>query len=307
MRGAAGRARSILRQYSGTSDFAWRYVLNARPTLLHGLRERPLRGEGARVLRDLNRDGIALTVGLGVVRRRWPPAGSAGGGRTMCRNAWPSRLWSREKPPTIRMPAIGSRSSCGCSGTPVRDWPRKRPGPRASSHAIPCRIPYRESPTCTSACTRGSTTTTYGGTSRPRLPARESQLWHRDPMPEDRFVLKVFTCLTDVDDASGPFVYAAGTHHKGSVRREPDFLHKDGETPRSDDGQMARVVPPNAWVRGVGSAGTIIFADTRGYHKGGLAQERDRLLHIGVFRPPGLRSGGLCTSHYRAAVARASR
>ena len=45
MRGAAGRARSILRQYSGISDFAWRYVLNARPTLLHGLRERPVGGE----------------------------------------------------------------------------------------------------------------------------------------------------------------------------------------------------------------------------------------------------------------------
>ena len=306
MRGAAGRARSILRQYSGISDFAWRYVLNARPTLLHGLRERPLRGEGARVLRDLNRDGIALTSVSALF---------ADGGHLQALQAAAYDVQERMAESLVvaqeaaNDPNAGDRKPfvvplLGDTGPRLA---AEAPRPASVFARYPLQDPIsRIADAYFSMYARLHHYNVWRNFAT-RLPARESQLWHRDPMPEDRFVLKVFTCLTDVDDASGPFVYAAGTHHKGSVRREPDFLHKDGETPRSDDGQMARVVPPNAWVRGVGSAGTIIFADTRGYHKGGLARERARLLHIGVFRPPGLRSGGLCTSRYRAAVARASR
>src|ERR1043166_4505382 len=40
--------------------------------------------------------------------------------------------------------------------------------------------------------------------------ARESQLWHRDP--EDRYILKLFVYMTDVDEESGPLSYAPGTH-----------------------------------------------------------------------------------------------
>ena len=120
-----------------------------------------------------------------------------------------------------------------------------------------------------------------------QLPARQSQLWHRDPAPEGRFILKVFTYLTDVDEGSGPLVYAAGTHLKGDLREQPAFLYKDGQTPRSDDEQMAQVVPPSSWVTGVGPKATIIFADTRGFHKGGLAREHERSLHLAVFHPPG--------------------
>jgi hypothetical protein len=109
-----------------------------------------------------------------------------------------------------------------------------------------------------------------------KLAPQDSQLWHHDP--EDNCILKVFVYLSNVDDDAGPFTYAVGTHLKGGLCRKPR-----GAGNRSDDKQMAEVVPPERWVRCTGPKGTIIFADTRGYHKGGFAQERDRIMYICVF------------------------
>jgi hypothetical protein len=110
--------------------------------------------------------------------------------------------------------------------------------------------------------------------------ARESQLWHRDP--EDLYIVKVFVYLSDVDQGAGPFTYAPGTHGKGRVRQKPDYL-LEGDTKRSTDTQMAAVVPRDDWVTCTGQRGTIVFADTRGYHKGGLSKERDRVLYSCMF------------------------
>jgi hypothetical protein len=110
--------------------------------------------------------------------------------------------------------------------------------------------------------------------------ARESQLWHQDR--EDHLILKVFVYLSDVDLGSGPFTYAAGTHPKGKIRRTPSFFI-EGNVKRSEDQQMAEVVPREQWVTGVGSRGTIIFADTRGHHKGGFNRERDRIMYTCMF------------------------
>lgn len=41
---------------------------------------------------------------------------------------------------------------------------------------------------------------------------RRSMLWHRDP--EDKWIVKVFLYLNDVDEGAGLFVYAPGTHQK---------------------------------------------------------------------------------------------
>jgi hypothetical protein len=46
---------------------------------------------------------------------------------------------------------------------------------------------------------------------------------------------------------------------------------------------MAAVVPESQWIPCVGPKGTIVFADTRGYHKGGLARERDRIMYTCMF------------------------
>jgi hypothetical protein len=125
--------------------------------------------------------------------------------------------------------------------------------------------------------------------------ASESQFWHRDP--EDRYILKVFVCMSDVDEGAGPFTYAAGSHNKAGLRVTPEYLHKDGETPRSDDSQMAKVIPAERWVTAIGPKGTMVFADTRGYHKGGLARQRERSLYTCEFISPSAAERGiLCRS-----------
>jgi hypothetical protein len=110
-------------------------------------------------------------------------------------------------------------------------------------------------------------------------PPRESQLWHTDP--EDRYILKLFLNLVDVDEANGALNYAPGTHPKGKVRERP--AHIPDEIGRSDDSQMSSLLPPDKWMTSVGPQGTMTFADTKGYHKGGYARERDRLIYTCMF------------------------
>jgi hypothetical protein len=106
-------------------------------------------------------------------------------------------------------------------------------------------------------------------------PARQSQLWHRDP--EDRYILKMFVLLSDVDEGAGPFNYAAGTHMKGD--RNHPFIVRHG----LQDSEMTSLVPQAQWVTATGPRGTVVFADTRGYHKGGLALERERLVFVSMY------------------------
>jgi hypothetical protein len=110
--------------------------------------------------------------------------------------------------------------------------------------------------------------------------ARESQLWHRDR--EDFHILKMFLYLSDVDQGSGAFTYAAGSHIRRNSLAEPEHF-VEGNVKRSTDEQMARVVARDRWKQGTGPKGTIIFADTSGYHKGGLARERDRVMFTCMF------------------------
>jgi hypothetical protein len=46
---------------------------------------------------------------------------------------------------------------------------------------------------------------------------------------------------------------------------------------------MAAVVPPSEWLTAAGPAGTLLFADTTGWHKGGSARTGDRLLYTCLF------------------------
>ncbi len=116
-----------------------------------------------------------------------------------------------------------------------------------------------------------------------KLPARQSQLWHRDR--EDRLILKVFVYLSDVFDGAGPFTYAPGTHKKGAIQQLPEFFNENG-VKRSTDEQMGRVVPADKWIKADGPKGTIVFADTHGYHKGGEARTAERLLYNCMYTSP---------------------
>jgi len=123
--------------------------------------------------------------------------------------------------------------------------------------------------------------------------ARESQLWHFDR--EDRLILKIFVYLSDVDTGSGPFTYAPQTHKKGKLRSiSPEYFDESGVR-RTNDDQMASVLPRENWRVCTGKKGTVIFADTRGFHKGGEARTGDRLMFTCMYTSPASESKDLLT------------
>lgn len=114
--------------------------------------------------------------------------------------------------------------------------------------------------------------------------ARESQLWHFDR--EDNYILKVFVYLKDVECGSGPFTYAPGTHRKGFYwNRKPEAFNENNVL-RTTDEQMDAVIPRERWITATGKKGAVIFADTRGYHKGGEARTDNRLMYTCMFTSP---------------------
>jgi hypothetical protein len=103
--------------------------------------------------------------------------------------------------------------------------------------------------------------------------AKASQLWHRDP--EDLKTVKVFIYLDDVGPKQGPFSFIGGSHPLGAdCERRPEHQHPR----RVLDHEMVKTFPEGRWTRCTGPAGTMIMADTVGYHRGGQVQEGHRLL-----------------------------
>ena len=101
--------------------------------------------------------------------------------------------------------------------------------------------------------------------------AIQTQLWHRDA--DDVMNVKLFCYFTDVTRAAGPLTYAPGTHPVGDRRTRPEH---DAHL-RSTDEQMAHVVPAQEWVVLEGKPGTVVFADTCGYHKQLKPESEERL------------------------------
>jgi hypothetical protein len=105
-------------------------------------------------------------------------------------------------------------------------------------------------------------------------PAIQTQLWHRDA--DDVMNVKMFVYFTDVTPAAGPLRYAPQTHPLGSKRQLPE---RD-EQARSNDEQMAQVVPERDWILCQGRPGTVVFADTCGYHKQQKPETDERVLLV---------------------------
>ena len=88
--------------------------------------------------------------------------------------------------------------------------------------------------------------------------------------------VKMFVYFTDVKPAAGPLTYAPRTHPLGSRRELPEH----DEQGRSDDAQLAQVVPESEWVLCEGPRATVVFADTCGYHKQLKPESGERLLAV---------------------------
>jgi hypothetical protein len=283
----ARSGRRISRVAGRRNEFTWRYMLNLGPTVSWALSARHrLPDECGRVLADLNNHGVALTTAdrlfskgdaFAELRRTFDRLMNEQAAEVdAVRRAALSDERHEQKPFLLSL--LGEHPRLD----PASPYGRFALSPEVSGIAqayFGMRVALRHyNIWCTFVTGK---------------PASQSQLWHRDP--EDRYILKVFVCLGDVDENTGPFTYAAGTHPKGTVKREPEFLFKDGKTPRSSDEQMAALVPSEKWVRGIGPAGTMIFADTRGLHKGGLARSRERYLYTAEFTSPNAGCGGIVT------------
>ena len=111
-----------------------------------------------------------------------------------------------------------------------------------------------------------------------------SQHWHRDP--EDRMMVKAYLYFSDVHAGAGPMEYVPGScsegggpyHHlwpwkpRGSrYPLEEEFNHR---VPVAD--RMACLGPP----------GTLVFCDTNGLHRGGIATTGVRLVATWTFVTP---------------------
>ncbi|ARV59002.1 hypothetical protein BZZ01_10455 [Nostocales cyanobacterium HT-58-2] len=109
----------------------------------------------------------------------------------------------------------------------------------------------------------------------------KSRLWHRDH--EDRRMLKIFVYLNDVNDEGGPFQYIPQDLSKLSTQ----ILKYKHSTIR--DEVMQSVVSTSHWKSCLGSAGTVIFADTGSiFHRGSvpLTSERFSIIFCYTSRYP---------------------
>jgi Phytanoyl-CoA dioxygenase (PhyH) len=113
-----------------------------------------------------------------------------------------------------------------------------------------------------------------------------SQQWHRDP--EDEHILKVFVYFSDVDEEAGPFEYVRGSSAGG--RYGDLWAWCDGHRyPPADE--LEGAVAPEDRLTVTGPAGTIILCDTGGFHRGGFARTKPRILSISTYRRAGRKKG----------------
>lgn len=118
-------------------------------------------------------------------------------------------------------------------------------------------------------------------------PPTSNQLWHRDP--EDFNIVRVFCMLKDITPEDGPFQYMPRTHiHSETYRQSLDVQYKvsgvsTGMQPRFDDEDFFRHYDKRMAVTGTGDKGTLIFADTHGYHKQAYGATGDRTQSTTVF------------------------
>jgi hypothetical protein len=102
---------------------------------------------------------------------------------------------------------------------------------------------------------------------------KSSQRWHRDF--NDRHLLKAFLYLVDVDEETGPFEYVPGSAPGGELDKLWPWRPL-GENYPPDDEFAERVNGRS--VTFTAPKGTIIFCNTSGFHRGGFATGKSRVL-----------------------------
>ena len=105
-----------------------------------------------------------------------------------------------------------------------------------------------------------------------------SQNWHRDG--DDLRCLKVFLYLNDVDGDMGPFSYVPESQNGNKLQTEFPFRSKlhNGETSKAIEHKFRGSI-----IRCTGKAGSLVFCDTTGLHKGGHSSSKPRFVVVASF------------------------
>ena len=109
----------------------------------------------------------------------------------------------------------------------------------------------------------------------------QSQNWHRDP--EEKKMIKVFIYLNDVNENNGPFIYIKRSQPTGKSplsRFAPQKLPY-GSYP--EEKSVLAKVDISDLVTATGTAGTVVFCDTAGLHRGGLSFLGNRIMATGFY------------------------
>jgi hypothetical protein len=110
-------------------------------------------------------------------------------------------------------------------------------------------------------------------------PETASQRWHRDP--EDRKQVKLYLYLRNVSEQNGAFCYLRETHYTG--RFGGIYRQKINAGNYPQDGSLDGRIPGHLYQVCTGRAGTLVFCDTSGFHKGGHVVEGQRLLFNSMY------------------------
>lgn len=105
--------------------------------------------------------------------------------------------------------------------------------------------------------------------------ASYSQKWHRDP--QEKRICKMFIYLNDVDENTGPFIYVPK-----SVYGKKPYGHLFPQNPPlgsyPDEKEVYKSIPKKDIKTYTGKAGSVIFCDASGIHRGGHAKSKERLM-----------------------------
>jgi ectoine hydroxylase-related dioxygenase (phytanoyl-CoA dioxygenase family) len=110
---------------------------------------------------------------------------------------------------------------------------------------------------------------------------RSSQRWHRDF--NDRHLLKAFLYLVDVDNDSGPFEYVPRSAPGGELDHLWPWRPLGENYP--PDGELEAKVADRS-VTFTAPKGTLIFCNTSGFHRGGFAKAKPRVLATVTYSSP---------------------
>jgi hypothetical protein len=109
-----------------------------------------------------------------------------------------------------------------------------------------------------------------------------SQRWHRDF--NDKHLLKAFVYLVDVDESTGPFEYVPGSAPGGPYADAWPWRPLGDNYPPED--ALEQRIPAEAVRVFTGPKGTLLFCNTAGFHRGGFATARPRVLATVTYSSP---------------------